>query len=104
MELIVGRIKFKQFSRAGRIKLRVVGPKAEAKGKGEDKTVEVIALLNSGYEAPTPQLLIPASSAYDLGLWLPTNTVDVELDTANSLPEEVALPKDSIVEGFSRRR
>jgi len=78
-----------------RLKLRVrVGNRA----------VEAVALLNSGYEASTPQLLILVSSAYELGLWPPTNVVDVELDTANSLPEDVALPKDSIVEGFSRRR
>jgi len=46
-----------------------------------DRAVEAVALLNSGYEAPTPQLLILVSSAYELGLWPPTNVVDVELDT-----------------------
>jgi len=33
-----------------------------------DRVVEAIALLNSGYEASTPQLLIPTSLAYELGL------------------------------------
>jgi len=47
-----------------------------------DRAVEAVALLNSGYEAPTPQLLIPVSLAHELGLWPPTNAVDVELDTA----------------------
>lgn len=48
---------------------------------GED-TFTVIALLNSGYEAPTPQLLIPIDLARELGLWPPEEGVEVTLDTA----------------------
>ena len=48
-----------------------------------DKIAEEIALLNSGYEAPTPQLLIPISTARKLGLWPPTQEHrEVEVDTA----------------------
>ncbi|MGB9631145.1 MAG: hypothetical protein ACP5KE_07495 [Candidatus Methanodesulfokora sp.] len=47
-----------------------------------DKEVDVIALLNSGYEAPTPQLLIPVDVARALGLWPPEEAVEVTLDTA----------------------
>ena len=32
---------------------------------------EVVALVNSGYEADTPQLMIPARLARELGLWPP---------------------------------
>ena len=42
----------------------------------------VIALLNSGYEAPTPQLLIPMDLARDLGIWPSEDAVEVTLDTA----------------------
>ena len=44
--------------------------------------IEAIALLNSGYEAPTPQLLIPINLARSLDLWPPQNALDVVLDTA----------------------
>jgi len=47
-----------------------------------EKIVEAIALLNSGYEAPTPQLLIPINLATRLGLWPPENASEVTLDTA----------------------
>jgi len=46
------------------------------------KRLEVIALLNSGYEAPTPQLLVPVDLAKRLGLWPPTEAREVVLDTA----------------------
>jgi len=32
---------------------------------------EIIALVNSGYEAETPQLLIPINLAREFGLWPP---------------------------------
>lgn len=44
--------------------------------------IDAIALLNSGYEAPTPQLLIPINLARSLDLWPPQNALDVVLDTA----------------------
>ncbi|MGB9730182.1 MAG: hypothetical protein ACPL1B_10010 [Thermoprotei archaeon] len=46
------------------------------------KIVDMIALLNSGYEAPTPQLLIPIDIAKALELWPPENAIEVTLDTA----------------------
>ena len=36
-----------------------------------EKVCEAVAVANSGYEAPTPQLLIPKSTAKELGLWPP---------------------------------
>ena len=47
-------------------------------------SVEVVALLNSGYEAPTPQLLIPVNLARSLGLWPPEGATEVLMDTAGS--------------------
>ena len=48
----------------------------------EGRSIEVVALLNSGYEAPTPQLLIPVDIARSLGLWPPEGASEVILDTA----------------------
>ncbi len=60
-------------STAVRLKLRIrIGNKA----------IETIALLNSGFEAPTPQLLIPISIAKALGLWPPEDAIEVTLETA----------------------
>jgi hypothetical protein len=47
-----------------------------------ERSKTVVALLNSGYEAPTPQLLIPIDIARELGLWPPENAAEVTLDTA----------------------
>ena len=59
---------------AVRLKLRV---------RRGSKSVDTVALLNSGYEAPTPQLLIPTDLAKELGLWPPTQeAIEVTLETA----------------------
>lgn len=47
---------------AVRIRLRVV---SRSTGKG----IDVVALVNSGYETIKPQLLVPARVAEALGLW-----------------------------------
>ena len=47
---------------AVRIKLRV------SRGL---RSLDLVALVNSGYEADSPQLLIPISVARELGLWPP---------------------------------
>ena len=36
-----------------------------------NKNIDEVALLNSGYETDTPQLLIPIDTARKLGLWPP---------------------------------
>ena len=46
-----------------RIRLRIVSRVG--------KEVTTSALVNSGFEAETPQLLLPRSLAYELGLWPP---------------------------------
>jgi len=44
---------------------------------------EVVALLNSGYEADTPQLMVPAGLARELGIWPPPPDAKEDLfDTA----------------------
>jgi len=50
------------------------------------KEVITSALVNSGFKAETPQLLIPRSLAYELGLWpSPPDAVLVEVGTAGGL-------------------
>ena len=58
---------------AVRLKLRI---------KVDERSVEAVSLLNSGYEAPTPQLLIPVDLARRLDLWPPHQASEVTLDTA----------------------
>jgi len=66
--------ELKVFGLAVRLKLRV--------RVVEGKVVECIALLNSGFEAPTPQLIVPISLAKELKLWPPEEAVEVTLETA----------------------
>lgn len=47
---------------AVRVKLRI---------ERSDRSAEAVALVNSGYEADTPQLMIPTGLARELGLWPP---------------------------------
>lgn len=49
------------------------------------KSIEKVALINSGYEAPSPQLLIPISVAKQLGLWPPEGAFEVEFETAGGI-------------------
>ncbi|MHC1629073.1 MAG: hypothetical protein ACXQTI_09635 [Candidatus Nezhaarchaeales archaeon] len=49
--------------------------------KGET-TKEVVALINSGYEADTPQLMISISLVLLPGLWSPQNAKELTYDTA----------------------
>jgi hypothetical protein len=73
---------------AVRLKLRVrVG----------DKVVEVVALLNSGFEAPTPQLLIPIDTARALGLWPPEDAREVILETAGGPLRAWFYPRKALV-------
>jgi len=49
----------------------------------KDKSIETIALANSGYESETPQVLIPTELAKNIGLWpLVENAVETEFETA----------------------
>jgi len=51
--------------------------------RGKEGRVEEVALLNSGYEAPTPQLMIPTPTARRLGMWPPTaDAREADVDTA----------------------
>lgn len=61
---------------AVRVKIRV-------KSLNSNNEVEVVALVNTGFETEKPQLLIPISLAKQLGLWPPPlDTYIVELFTA----------------------
>lgn len=59
---------------AVRVKLKV---------ERDDIELEIIALVNSGYEADTPQLMIPIQIARDLKLWPPpSDTLEDVFETA----------------------
>ena len=62
------------------------------------KSVDVVALLNSGYEAPTPQLLIPIDLARELDLWpLTGEAVEVTLETAGGPLKAWFYPRAAVV-------
>ncbi|MEM3506052.1 MAG: hypothetical protein QW589_05065 [Candidatus Bathyarchaeia archaeon] len=48
----------------------------------DNKFIDTVALLNSGYEAPTPQLLVPINIARSLGLWPPEEASEITLESA----------------------
>lgn len=57
------------------------------------RSVECIALLNSGYEAPSPQLMVPVNLAKQLGLWPPVNAFEAEFDTAGGVLKAWIYPR-----------
>jgi len=72
---------------AVRVKLRVKSLKA-------GKEVVTSALVNSGYEAETPQLLVPRRLALELGLWPPPDeAVLVEVGTAGGPVRNYLVPR-----------
>mgnify|MGYP000188542925 CR=1 FL=1 len=73
---------------AVRLKLRV---------RVNDRYIDVVALLNSGYEAPTPQLLIPISIARKLGLWPPEQAYEAMLETAGGPLRVWYYPRKALV-------
>lgn len=73
---------------AVRLKIRV---------KVGSEATDVIALLNSGFEAPTPQLLIPIDVAKILKLWPPDEAVEVTLETAGGPLRAWFYPRKAIV-------
>ena len=58
---------------AVRLKLRI---------RADNRVVDAVALLKSGFEASTPQLLIPVDIAKALNLWPPEDAHEVVLETA----------------------
>jgi len=66
-----------------------------------EREVEAVALLNSSYEAPTPQLLIPLSLAQELGLQSLENAVEVELETAGGSLRAWLYPRAALVKAVA---
>jgi hypothetical protein len=62
-----------------------------------DRSVDTIALLNSGFEAPTPQLIVPVDTARALGLWPPEDARDVVLETAGGPLRAWFYPRRALV-------
>ena len=71
---------------AVRVRLRVRSLRAS-------KEVVTSALVNSGFEAETPQLLIPRKLAIELGLWPPPNDAYlIEVGTAGGPVRNYLVP------------
>jgi len=71
----VGRERIGYLRELVRARIGRMRPRDEAEGYGHkaeaeegDRSVEVIALVNSGYETVEPELLVPAPTAQELGL------------------------------------
>ena len=73
---------------AVRLKLRI---------RVNSRIADVVALLNSGFEAPTPQLLIPVDTARILGLWPPEGAREVILETAGGPLRAWFYPRKALV-------
>lgn len=73
---------------AVRLKLRI---------KVSDKVIDAIALLNSGFEAPTPQLLLPIDTAKALNMWPPEDAREVVLETAGGPLRAWFYPRKALV-------
>lgn len=54
-----------------------------------DRVYEGKALLNSGFEADSPDIIVPVHVARDLKLWPPSTEVVITLETGRG---EVTLP------------
>jgi hypothetical protein len=76
------------FTTAVRLRLRI---------RVNEKSVEVIALLKSGYEESTPQLLVPVDVARTLGLWPPEGAREVVLETAGGPLRAWFYPRRALV-------
>jgi len=66
-----------------------------------ERVVEEVALLNSGYEAPTPQLMVPVELARRLGLWPPEGAVEAVVDTAGGPLRVWVYPRRALVKAVA---
>ncbi len=62
-----------------------------------DKYLEVSALVNSSYEADTPQLLVPIGIAKELGLWPPPPTTQEEIFETAGGPLRVWIIREAAI-------
>ena len=54
----------------------------------KDRVVEEVALVNSGFEADSPDIVVPLSTAKELGLWPPKTSTIATIETGG----EITLP------------
>ncbi|MCC6019172.1 MAG: hypothetical protein LM601_09080 [Candidatus Verstraetearchaeota archaeon] len=64
-----------------------MGVRVRIKVKYGSTSLDLVALVNTGYETDVPELLVPVSVAGSLGLWpkLPDNTIMETYRTASGL-------------------
>jgi hypothetical protein len=77
----------------------VVAVRVPVRVKVRGRLLETVALANSGYEAETPQLLIPVEAARRLGLWPPDSTaIETSFETAGGPLNVWVYPRAGSVE------
>ncbi len=60
-----------------------MGVRVRVRIESRGGSLETAALVNTGFEAPTPQILLPVKAAERLGLWPPPEGATLEVyDTA----------------------
>ena len=70
--------------------------KLKLRSKTSENTVEVSALINSGFETESPQLMIPTSLARHISLYPPPPTSNIiEVGTAGG-PSRVFLIREAL--------
>ncbi|MBS7618786.1 hypothetical protein KEJ25_09370 [Candidatus Bathyarchaeota archaeon] len=76
---------------AVRVKVKVV--------LNDGRALETVALVNTGFETPRPQLLLPVKAAQELGIWpdLPSDASVEIYDTAGGPTRVYVLPHASKV-------
>jgi hypothetical protein len=79
--------------------------KLKIKSRQSGKTIITNALVNTGFETDTPDILIPTKLAKAIDLWpLPLNTATIELGTAGGLTRNYTIPDALEVEVISGDR
>ncbi len=63
--------------------------------KRGNREYEAIALVNSGYEADTPQLMIATNMAKELSLWPPQQAMESTFETAGGPLKVWIFPKSA---------
>ena len=66
-----------------------MGCRVKVRLKSEDRVVETVALLNSGFETDAPDIVIPVELAKRLNLWPPKDRTSTILDTGGG---EISVP------------
>lgn len=100
----IGRIRKMRRYRIGRIRgPEIMAVRVRLLIKHGDKSIESSALVNSGYETDTPQLLVPIPVAEKLELWPPIKALEETYDTAGGPTRVWVYPKKAFTQIVGER-